>query len=313
MDSFADYLVCINERVKDEIKVAVIDDGINGFDKRIADRIDPGVSFCRYSDANLMNAYFVPSGGHGTTMSSLICRVFPKAKLLIARLDEYRQPETGKRVITARSATEAIRWAISKGAHVISMSWTIDSRGNDHDIQELRKIIKEAQTDHGTIMFCAFSDQGNVHAENCVPASCPETITIGAATSWASPCTWVDSDSVDYLFPGEHVLIDRHAKPGTQSKSGSSIATALAAGLAALLLHITQLAKPAYYPAIRSKEGIKAAFEKMAAKNKYVHVRSHFHLDFQENAFWQWEAQGREKLATLVSNLVVDPEVGLFA
>lgn len=106
MDSFADYLARIPDEVPDEIKVAVID----GFEGLIADRIHSGMSFCRYSDiGNLMNAYFVPSGAHGTTMASLICRVFPRAKLLVARLDEYRQPETGKRVITARSAIEVRR------------------------------------------------------------------------------------------------------------------------------------------------------------------------------------------------------------
>lgn len=110
MDSFADYLARIPDGVPDEIKVAVIDDGIDGFEGRIADRIHSGMSFCRYSDiGNLMNAYFVPSGAHGTAMASLICRVFPRAKLLVARLDEYRQPETGKRVITARSAIEVRR------------------------------------------------------------------------------------------------------------------------------------------------------------------------------------------------------------
>lgn len=110
MDTFADYLAGIPGEVPDEIKVAVIDDGIDGFEERIANWIHSGTSFCRYSDVgNLMNAYFVTSGAHGTTMASLICRVFPKARLLVARLDEYRQPETGKRVITARSAIEVRR------------------------------------------------------------------------------------------------------------------------------------------------------------------------------------------------------------
>ena len=107
MDSFADYLANIPSAVADEIKVAVIDDGIDGFEGTIADRIHSGMSFCRYSDVgNLTNAYFVPSGAHGTTMANLIYRVFPRVKFLVARLDEYRQPETGKRVITARSAID---------------------------------------------------------------------------------------------------------------------------------------------------------------------------------------------------------------
>jgi len=49
-----------------------------------------GTSFSGYSNFNsLINAYYIPSGGHGTKIASLICRVCPHVKLYIARLDEY--------------------------------------------------------------------------------------------------------------------------------------------------------------------------------------------------------------------------------
>lgn len=138
-----------------------------------------------------------------------------------------------------------------------------------------------------------------------MPACCPETITIGAATPWAYPCTWVDSSQVDFLCPGEHLLIDRDAKPGIKPQSGSSIATALAAGLGALLLHITQLVMPERYDHLRKNEVMKAALRKMLDSNKYIYVQQHFHLAFQEDVFWSWEALGREKLRDLVSSVVV--------
>lgn len=182
------------------------------------------------------------------------------------------------------------------------MSWTIDSSGPE--IGELGKIIHEADSKK-IIMFCAFSDQGNVHGKNCMPACCPETITIGAATSWAYPCPWVDSSQVDFLCPGEHVIVDRDAKPGTKPKSGSSIATALAAGLGALLLHITQLVMPERYDHLRKNEVMKATLRKMLGSNKYIYVEQHFRLTFKEDDFWSWEAEGKEKLRDLVSSLVV--------
>ena len=182
------------------------------------------------------------------------------------------------------------------------MSWTIDSSGPE--IGELKDIIHEADTSK-ILMFCAFSDQGNTHGKNCMPASCPETIVIGAATGWAYPCTWVDSSQVDYLCPGEHILIDRHAKPGSTPKSGSSIATALAAGLGALLLHLTQLVMPDRYDHLRNHTVMRAALQKMAGPNKYIHVQQHFHFSFQEDVFWSWDASGQEKLRELVSGLVV--------
>jgi hypothetical protein len=106
MDSVADYVATIGQNVKEDIKVAVIDDGIDGFQENITDNIVSGISFCRYSDSgNLMNAYYVPSGGHGTMMASLICRLCPQVKLFVARLEEYKAP-FNKRHITARSAAE---------------------------------------------------------------------------------------------------------------------------------------------------------------------------------------------------------------
>jgi hypothetical protein len=96
-----------NETSKlEDIRVAVIDDGIDGFQDDLIDNIASGVSFCHSSDSgNLMRAYYVPSGGHGTMMARLICRLCPKAKLYVARLEEHRS-SNGKRQITARSAAE---------------------------------------------------------------------------------------------------------------------------------------------------------------------------------------------------------------
>ena len=106
MDSVAEYLVNIPQEVETPTRVAVIDDGFDGFQEDYTENVVSGVSFCRYSDTHsLMNAYYVPSGRHGTVMASLICRVYPLAKLYIARLDEFRT-SGGKRCITAQSAAE---------------------------------------------------------------------------------------------------------------------------------------------------------------------------------------------------------------
>ena len=47
------------------------------------------------------------SGGHGTVMASLICRVFPKAQLYVVKLDEHIS-ENMKRQITAKSAAKVV-------------------------------------------------------------------------------------------------------------------------------------------------------------------------------------------------------------
>jgi hypothetical protein len=195
---------------------------------------------------------------------------------------------------------KAVRWAVTKEVDIISMSWTIES--NSDDVEDFRKAIKAA-SDKGIIMFCAFSDQGNVHKDNCFPSAFDSTLTIGAATALGSPCTWVNTENVAFLLPGEHITIDRNAEESVKPESGSSIATALAAGLASLLLYIAQLVDAQLYPELRKPEKMKKAFERLGVKDKYVQVYEKFPLSFEE---WNWDSgEGLNKLTALVTSLVV--------
>ena len=90
----------------EEVRVALIDDGIDGADQILHKNIDCGVSFCgRRGD--LSNTFYVASGGHGTLMATLIRRICPEVKLYVAKLDEYAGPSGGKQ-ITADSAANVI-------------------------------------------------------------------------------------------------------------------------------------------------------------------------------------------------------------
>jgi hypothetical protein len=92
----------------EDIRVAIIDDGIDGFDPTISKKIERGVSFCRPlapGSADLVRSYYVSSGGHGTMMAKLVSRMCPPARLYIARLQEYTAAN-GKRYISPESATE---------------------------------------------------------------------------------------------------------------------------------------------------------------------------------------------------------------
>lgn len=68
-------------------------------------RVIGGKSFClRDEEQDFYSSYYVKGGGHGTAMADLICRVCPKAKLHILRLEDHL---AGKgRQITARSAAK---------------------------------------------------------------------------------------------------------------------------------------------------------------------------------------------------------------
>lgn len=128
------------------------------------------------------------------------------------------------------------------------MSWTIER--NDDNIEDIRNLESavEAAAKAGILMFCAATDQGVVQNRSFPAASgTKQLFKIGAADPSGAGWKWVgDPSEVDFFFPG-HKLV--HDRPGetplekcTIKLSGSSIATALASGLAALVLYCVQLA-----------------------------------------------------------------------
>ena len=108
MDGFADFIQAfkpIGPRYK-PITIALIDDGVDMKEKTLYNRILKGRSFCMRDEINKRERPFYESGGHGTAMASLICRVCPNAKIIPLRLEEYAGNENSKRQITAKSAAE---------------------------------------------------------------------------------------------------------------------------------------------------------------------------------------------------------------
>jgi Subtilase family len=132
MDEFADFLQNMERNLEPQlvleepITVALIDDGIDINDVALQSRIVGGRSFChRNMEQNLNQPYYVSSGGHGTVMASLICRICPNVRLYVLKLNEY-MIEPGKREITADSAAKVgsisscimIETAQTNGGHV---------------------------------------------------------------------------------------------------------------------------------------------------------------------------------------------------
>ena len=108
MDEFADFMQMFkppNASYK-PIKIALIDDGVDMKEDALHGKVLGGRSFCmRDEEQNLNRSYYVKSGGHGTAMASLICRICPHAKLIVLKLEEYIGPNL-ERQITAKSAAK---------------------------------------------------------------------------------------------------------------------------------------------------------------------------------------------------------------
>lgn len=90
------------------VKIAIIDDGIDACLDRFDGKIVSGASFCSQNglDDSTVPYFVSTSDQHGTIMAAFILRIFPRARLYVAKLDERSGGVHGKRHITARSAAD---------------------------------------------------------------------------------------------------------------------------------------------------------------------------------------------------------------
>jgi len=168
------------------------------------------------------------------------------------------------------------------------MSWTIETPVAAHpDMEELAEAVKEAAA-KDILMFCSTSDQGNSTTDRCYPGDFPACIQIGGATDTGEALSWVNAKKVNFLLPGKNVPFLNNEGRVVSYESGSSVATAAASGLAALLLVCSGLLSaqdkspdsPQYIS--RGHEHMSCVFKLLASKdqNKFLDV-----LDFFDRRF----------------------------
>lgn len=121
------------------------------------------------------------------------------------------------------------------------MSWTVDPpKGKTKT--EFDKVLGKAE-EKNILLFCSSPDQGNFSGDHYPTAWGPDKLfRIGASQADGHAYNMVPQDNVDYIFPGVDVVRanNRHIRfrglDDDKSFTGSSVSTALASGLAALVL-----------------------------------------------------------------------------
>ena len=210
-----------------------------------------------------------------------------------------------------------MRAAIVKGVDIISMSWTIEATGsNGSDIAALEAAIDDAAK-AGILMFCSANDQGIARDRSFPSASSTKHIfKIGAAEASGNIWKWAgDPADIDFIFPGHNVVKERpNDAPLDKCKTltGSSVATAIASGLAALVLYCIQLGalNTQYlklsgaattmkdFEAVKKHERMKEAFMAIGVQKKYVEV-----WDFFGEAAKKAESATREGKMSIMADL----------
>ncbi|KAL1869586.1 hypothetical protein Daus18300_005440 [Diaporthe australafricana] len=312
MDEFADYMEYLeNEPSTAPIKVALIDDGVKTSYAQLNRNVksgwqqprprqsqtgkDPRTPYLNYNSSRT---------GHGTVMAYYIRRVCPNVQLHVAKLQPVPQQGDGAMMdnnqitFSLDSASEAIEWAVRERVHVICMSWAIDNTDSDKKKeQRLRKAITSA-ADENILLFCANPDRGEGYSENnTIPLRLdPARIfCIGAANQDGNPWARIATGdtSCDYYFPGVELGIqvvssakkNRGEPPKEWRKhSGSSLACALATGLAAMILHSSLVSgtgpEDLKWKELKTRDGMNRAFKAIKVNqptdSKWVPVRRIF-------------------------------------
>ncbi|KAK5656680.1 hypothetical protein OQA88_4660 [Cercophora sp. LCS_1] len=230
----------VSQAIEEKITVALIDDGVDGMDWDYP--LLGGRTFYPRNEAEHLNhPYYASATGHGTAMAKLINFMCPRAQLYVLRLEDHAS-EGGVRQITARSAAKAIAAAVKKGVHIISMSWTIEPPEDESERRDLEEAILQADKAN-ILMFCSAADQGAKQTDTYPSRATRRIFTIGAAGPSGETTPWVGNpEKVNFTFPGDRVeIMDSAPNDTTREISGSSAATALAAGFCALLLYCVQV------------------------------------------------------------------------
>ncbi|UKZ77173.1 hypothetical protein TrVFT333_004892 [Trichoderma virens FT-333] len=304
MDEFADIMEVVEQQTSlsgpsiqkptHQIRVALIDDGVKTSYAGLNSNIHTGISVWQPSDskstefANDKPAHYrnynSSHTGHGTVMAYYIKRLCPKVRLYVAKLDckSHRGGNGGYSAnvtFSLDSVIQAIEWAVEQEVDIISMSWAIEKcRNNNPSYKRLRDAI-QAAVEKNIIMFCANPDRGTDFPVNdTYPFSMDKDhiICVGAATRNGVRWAQIDAqdDSCSYFLPGVELGIQVKTElernpdgpPHEWRKhSGSSLSCALAAGLAAMILHCSLVSGVARFDSpewkwLRSHEGMHKAF-----------------------------------------------------
>lgn len=170
------------------------------------------------------------------------------------------------------SAAKAINSAIIRGVDIISMSWTIHKPANypsdkeDSSVKALKDAIDRAR-EKKILMFCSAVDDVAQTSTEWLPYSqAPYYIfRIGSAGAYGQrEMNTEDQHKISWFFPGQQVAeaTDPRSASALEYHDGSSVATALAAGLASLIIYLANLMQIRYDQRIDGEAGFSGDFTK---------------------------------------------------
>ena len=184
---------------------------------------------------------------------------------------------------------KALEWAMNHRADIISISWTCAGNTVEQGVGELGLKIQEAAK--SSLIFCATGDKGP-SAKQSYPGGFVTPFRISSCSISGKPSTNVEEHNTEFYLPAEDLDVDApeylRIETKEQAKS-SSAATALAAGLATLILTLARFAS----------YGLEDVFPKLEAIDPDTDVGSGYSETFGSRELPPRAQQAEDRVAKL--------------
>jgi len=282
LNTRTDSVVSARRRSNDrKVKVAILDTGINEDSPGIAD----------YKRQILIRKDFTRSTvgtadevGHGTNAAALLFKVAPQAVLCVAKVVASRTATE----LTTKHIAEAITWAVDTwNVDIITMSF-----GSRHESDDILDALDHAYQKK-KIVFAAASNEGSRNSRPAFPGRNRVVLCIHSATGWGRPSEYnppAFGNEDNFSVLGEGVAL---SAGGGNRHRGTSIATPIAAGIAALILELVCQSQSRDWRIQRDKRlwtyaGMRDIFLAMSSESRNLGVNGYHFVQ-------PWDFVNREK------------------
>ncbi|KAK3400893.1 hypothetical protein B0T20DRAFT_154676 [Sordaria brevicollis] len=254
-----------------KVKVALLDDGVNPEYESVGVHLACD-GFPQASLDGHIAPFYKSTNGHGSKMASIISTICPFVEIYVAKIDN--QEHLQHPAYNVEQAAAAVDWAVSENVDIISMSWILRVTNEvRRDAENLNDMLDNDKSKN-IILYCAARDnRGNDLADAVYyPADCRTTKSIGGADTFNQPLRYVTLDKTDFVFPSKSVLPEQDVADG-----GNSVATAVATGVAALVLYCLREDKVRFKAKVTPVKLMELLFKKLRDKNsRYVDLAELF-------------------------------------
>ncbi|KAE8361736.1 peptidase S8/S53 domain-containing protein [Aspergillus caelatus] len=262
------------DREDEKVKIAVLDSGIDPDHPDLVKHRGRIVECQDWTSSKVGTQDVV---GHGTHTTALLLKIAPVSTIYVAK------------VFDSSTANESTRQHVAEAISHAVHTWRVDIITMPFGFRYRSEAIAEAvqiATNKRVLLFGAASNLGSIEKQPAFPARFNQVFCINSAdglgvTSRFTPSARVSDDNFTLLGEAVESAWPTQLRQGQrQRKSGTSIATAIAAGIAALVLELAVQRPPqiSYSRELWTYPGMRAIFYLMSQDSITVSSAGYYNV-----------------------------------